>query len=594
MNVGIAREVKILSYLPVVLVFFPTSANSYTRFNNSLDMADADQARQVLCVRGAISANAACRVHSHLVDDHRAGSTSVSLLLLHGSWNIVSEAPHGASASTSDSLKILASMLSAACDIQSEDILRSCPLSVATVQVDRDEESEDTAIDSLGAPGNLPALALVSSGDIHRRSGNGSSAERNSGGIVQYVAIEPAFLSSLLRPNSVVGDRRQEHKKVATSSIASALAEIALALRSNGRLNGSASQDGSAPMEMEISSLPNISGDGPALRIFVGGDRSQVGKSSVCLGLLGTLLEMGYPPSSVAYIKPMTQCEATQLVTIYCERRGIKNMAVGPVVYYKGFTRSFLAGETETTVELLARAARAVDDMAQGRRVVVVDGVGYPAVGSICGTDNAAVAAACGRLVDATGAARLPIPVLLVGKSGVGDAIDSFNLNATYFESRRVPVVGAVFNRLSLDGFYSIDNCKKAVTSYFDQYQLGKKAFGFIPEVPGIASSRAGGDEDGASAVDLALKHADVFVKTFSDHVDVAAILAAALRATSEGRGQRPRSKRGVVGSEEPATAAPAKKSRLGIGGLPDGFSRVRLTREQIEQAASRAGAAGG
>ena len=47
-----------------------------------------------------------------------------------------------------------------------------------------------------------------------------------------------------------------------------------------------------------------------------------------------------------------------------------------------------------------------------------VSGVGYPAVGSICGISNADAAKA------------LHASVLLVGKSGVGDAVDSFNLNS--------------------------------------------------------------------------------------------------------------------------------------------------------------------
>ena len=58
-----------------------------------------------------------------------------------------------------------------------------------------------------------------------------------------------------------------------------------------------------------------------------------------------------------------------------------------------------------------------------GKRIVIVDGVGYPSVGSICDLSNAHVAQA------------LSAPVLLVGKSGVGDAVDSFNINTRFFES---------------------------------------------------------------------------------------------------------------------------------------------------------------
>lgn len=79
----------------------------------------------------------------------------------------------------------------------------------------------------------------------------------------------------------------------------------------------------------------------------------------------------------------------------------------------------------------------------------MVDGVGYPAVGSICGVSNGDVAA------------HLDAPVLLVGKSGVGDAVDSYNLNACFFETRGVRVLGGVFNRIPTTGYYSLDRCRE-------------------------------------------------------------------------------------------------------------------------------------
>jgi len=84
------------------------------------------------------------------------------------------------------------------------------------------------------------------------------------------------------------------------------------------------------------------------LRLFVSGSRSQVGKSSVCVGILHSLLSLGYAPSEISYIKPATQCEEPQPVQTFCERVGIDNRPIGPIVYYKGFTRSFLAGETDS------------------------------------------------------------------------------------------------------------------------------------------------------------------------------------------------------------------------------------------------------
>jgi cobyrinic acid a,c-diamide synthase len=101
--------------------------------------------------------------------------------------------------------------------------------------------------------------------------------------------------------------------------------------------------------------------------------------------------------------------------------------------------------------------------------LVIVDGVGYPSVGSICNVSNGHVARA------------LRAPVLLVGKSGVGDAVDSFNLNAAYFESFGVQVLGGIFNKISLDGFYNVQACKEAVTSYFRQFKSWQMPYGFVP-----------------------------------------------------------------------------------------------------------------
>ena len=101
---------------------------------------------------------------------------------------------------------------------------------------------------------------------------------------------------------------------------------------------------------------------------------------------------------------------------------------------------------------------------------MLIDGVGYPSVGSICGISNAQVAS------------FLNACVLLVGRSGVGDAVDSYNLNATYFRANNVPILGIVFNKLPSRGFYSLKNCKVAVNQYFEN-RKEKLPFGFVPDV---------------------------------------------------------------------------------------------------------------
>jgi hypothetical protein len=118
------------------------------------------------------------------------------------------------------------------------------------------------------------------------------------------------------------------------------------------------SDDGSSMVEASML------GDAtPALKVFISGDRSQVGKSSVCLGLLGSLLKLGYSAADLAYIKPATQCEQPQLVSQWCEEQGIACKGIGPIVFYTGFTREFLKGNAGTSQQLLQDAKAAVDEV---------------------------------------------------------------------------------------------------------------------------------------------------------------------------------------------------------------------------------------
>ena len=283
------------------------------------------------------------------------------------------------------------------------------------------------------------------------------------------------------------------------------------------------------------------------------------------LGILGSLIAMGYGPASIAYIKPATQCEAPQLVQTYCDKLGISCVPVGPIVYYKGFTRAFLAGETESSSELLASAAAAVDKLAQGKRVIMIDGVGFPSVGSICGTDNTSVARACGYPTINDGD-RTPAAVLIVGGSGVGAAVDAFNLNASYFKAHDIPGVGAVYNKLSLEGFYSLENCRRQVTAYFDQNPSAGRPFGFVPLTPGIAG-------------DFPMDHVDEYIQLFREHVDVKGIVEAAMRHMPSPLKRSPQS---LI----PIESRPIKRVKLNES------ARQKLRREDIETRAKQEGAA--
>jgi dethiobiotin synthetase len=255
------------------------------------------------------------------------------------------------------------------------------------------------------------------------------------------------------------------------------------------------------------------SGDG-CLQLFISGDRSSVGKSTVSLMLLASLVGQGVPPDQLAYIKPVTQCEAVQPVSTYCHHVGIATMEISPVIFYQGFTRAYLNGETETAEQMLHRIRGIIRDLSVGKKLVVIDGVGYPSVGSICSISNADVAQ------------FLQAPVLLIGRPGVGDAVDSYNLLSAFFEIHGVRVLGCIFNKLELEGFYSLENCRTAIMSYFSLKKPHQLPYGFMPKFTqsrGLEHIRIVDEVSGKERIDLSLLSS--WVELFLRHVDLQRIV---------------------------------------------------------------------
>jgi len=219
------------------------------------------------------------------------------------------------------------------------------------------------------------------------------------------------------------------------------------------------------------------------VRVLVAGDKSHAGKSTVSLGLLAALLDSGFHASELAYIKPATQCVSSTLTARFCQSKGIAYEHIGPVVFYRGMTRAALderpsgAGAEEATagVTYVTKCAQAVDRISSGKRLTLIDGVGYPSVGSIIGCSSADVAVACRA------------PVLIVGRPGVGDAVDSFNLCAAFFEAQNIPVLGAIFNKLQPTGFYSRDKCDEYIRKYMAARRPRQRVYGLLPAAEALA-----------------------------------------------------------------------------------------------------------
>mmetsp|Transcript_77683 Transcript_77683/g.217757 ORF Transcript_77683/g.217757 Transcript_77683/m.217757 type:complete len:375 (+) Transcript_77683:72-1196(+) len=319
--------------------------------------------------------------------------------------------------------------------------------------------------------------------------------------------------------------------------------------------------------------------DGRCIRIFVAGAVTHVGKTTVCLGILAALRAAGLKSSELAYVKPATQCEAPDLLKKWCDAEGIEYVSgeEAPLVFYSGFTRSFLSGEQGTSESWLKRISEKVNEMARGRRVLIVDGVGFPAVGSIVGVDNADVAKA----------ARAP--VLLVCKSGVGGAIDSFNLNCCYFASKGVPVLGAVFNLGAAEGFYAWDKCAEMITRYFDLHvERRERYYGVVPMVAGLDGLRERiGETSEASIRELATLNAS----HFAAYADIAGLVGDAA-SDPWCRNGAPPTKRSLAASP----AAPRKAAALSPSddsARPSAMFQPK-SREEVAASAKKQGARGG
>lgn len=311
------------------------------------------------------------------------------------------------------------------------------------------------------------------------------------------------------------------------------------------------------------------------VRVFVAGAVTHVGKTSVCLGLLAALRNAGLKASELGYIKPATQCEAPDLLSKWCAAEGVEYVAGenAPLVFFSGFTRSFLAGEQGTSAQWLQKIQDKIASMSEGRRVLIIDGVGFPSVGSIVGVDNA----------DAAKAAKAP--VLLVCKSGVGSAIDSFSLNSSYFLAKGVPVLGALFNLGETEGFYSWEKCQESIGAWFTQQSRRERFYGVVPKVAQLDGLREKISETDEEALENMAK---MNAEHFGKHVDIDGIFADAAADPWCRTGAAPRLGTGLAALPKGGPKVAAS------GSAPATKSFQPLSREQVTSAAKKEGAKGG
>jgi phosphate acetyltransferase len=214
--------------------------------------------------------------------------------------------------------------------------------------------------------------------------------------------------------------------------------------------------------------------------LFVAATGQNVGKTTLCLGLVSGLLKRF---ASVGYFKPVGQEHITiekgpvdKDVLLFHSyfRLSDTPQTMSPVLFPKGFTREFLDGKLSRE-----KMAQSIDDafhaITQKHPITVVEGTGHTGVGSIIDLNNAQVAA------------QLKIPLFLVAPGGVGSSFDELALNRTQCEKYGVPIGGIFLNQV-------LDDKRDMVMEYMGKalQRWDVPLLGCIPYDPFLSTSTMG------------------------------------------------------------------------------------------------------
>ena len=166
------------------------------------------------------------------------------------------------------------------------------------------------------------------------------------------------------------------------------------------------------------------------------------GKTTVSLGVLDGFQRRGL---SASFLKPVGQRtiieegvpadeDAVLMKHVFGLHEPLRQMS--PVHIPRGFTQSYIEGDVVEDLPTLIRTAHGA--FAE-RDILLIEGTGHAGVGAVIGLSNATVAAMLGA------------PAIIVSEGGVGRPIDEIVLNASLFERQGVTVAGAIVNKVDLD-----------------------------------------------------------------------------------------------------------------------------------------------
>lgn len=213
--------------------------------------------------------------------------------------------------------------------------------------------------------------------------------------------------------------------------------------------------------------------------IYVAATRQHVGKTTTSLAIMSGLQKRF---DKVGFIKPVGQmCLTVQdefgktidvdkdvvVVRDHFDLDHCRYRDMSPVRIPPGYTRDYIDGiiTQHSQKEEILRSFRAIDDVSD---VVLCEGTGHCAVGSIVGASNARVASWVGG------------KMVLVANGGLGSTFDELELNKVLCDYHNVEIAGVIVNKIQNDKY---DQTRYYLEKVLQQ-NWGVPLIGCIPDRP--------------------------------------------------------------------------------------------------------------
>ena len=199
-------------------------------------------------------------------------------------------------------------------------------------------------------------------------------------------------------------------------------------------------------------------------QIYLAATGQNRGKTTAALGLFNMFLAGGL---HAGFMKPVGQRTviddgepADEDAVLMRATFGLPEpySVLSPVHIPRGFTKKYIAGEVVEDLGALIADAHA---RFMKHDVLLIEGTGHAGVGAVIGLSNATVAASVGA------------PAIIVSEGGVGRPIDEIVLNASLFASAGVHVAGAIVNKVDVKAQPGIERVLERGLAPYDIPLLG-------------------------------------------------------------------------------------------------------------------------